>query len=78
MVALSENHPMTQALGFRIERPRLSILAILDRTVTALLDWQDRMRGRQILAGMDQGFAKDCALSAADIEREVRKPFWQD
>lgn len=39
--------------------------------------WQERAAARYRLAEMDDRLLNDIALSRADIEPEVRKPFWR-
>jgi uncharacterized protein YjiS (DUF1127 family) len=49
----------------------------LERTVTRLLDWQERSwQRRQLLALGDRGL-KDIGRSRADAEAEARKPCWR-
>ncbi len=47
--------------------------SILDR----LLVWQERARQRAALASLEPHLLKDIGVSAADAEREARKPFWK-
>lgn len=42
-----------------------------------LLQWQQRVRQRHDLAELSDDGLKDIGLSRADVEGEVRKPFWQ-
>ena len=37
----------------------------------------DRWRQRQALMRLDEHLLKDIGLSRADVENEVRKPFWR-
>jgi len=39
--------------------------------------WQDRARGRNHLAGLESHMLKDIGIDAADVRREVAKPFWR-
>jgi len=39
--------------------------------------WQERRRGREQLARMDQHDLKDLGLSHSDVYAEVEKPFWR-
>lgn len=45
--------------------------------LTALVLWQERARERRRLATLDERLLRDVGLSRADIEQEIRKPFWQ-
>lgn len=45
--------------------------------LTALVVWQERARERRRLATLDERLLRDVGLSRADIEQEIRKPFWQ-
>ncbi len=49
-------------------------LAALGRT---LLDWQNRARGRRMLAELDDRLLSDIGLTRVDVWREVNKPFWR-
>jgi uncharacterized protein YjiS (DUF1127 family) len=42
-----------------------------------LLSWQQRARERHRLASFDEHMLRDLGLSRADIEFELRKPFWR-
>ncbi len=52
------------------------LLEAATRAVRTLLTWQERDRQRHALAQLDARMLKDLGLSRADVEREVRKPFW--
>jgi uncharacterized protein YjiS (DUF1127 family) len=41
-----------------------------------LLVWQLRARERRRLASLDDRMLRDIGLSATDVEKEWRKPFW--
>ncbi len=45
--------------------------------VNMLLSWQQRARERHRLASFDEHMLRDLGLSRADIEFELRKPFWR-
>lgn len=47
------------------------------RMIDHLLEWQDRARQRLHLQSLDDRMLSDMGLSRADVEHEVRKPFWQ-
>ena len=42
-----------------------------------LLTWMSRSRERRALAALGDHSRKDIGISAADVEAEVRKPFWR-
>ena len=62
-------------------RPR-SLAASLAGAARAMaemaLAWQERLRQRRHLDGLDDRLLKDIGLSRADVAREVDKPFWRD
>lgn len=39
--------------------------------------WQDRTKQRRQLAALDERMLRDIGASAADVERETGKWFWQ-
>jgi uncharacterized protein YjiS (DUF1127 family) len=45
--------------------------------VNILLQWHERARQRYDLAELSDHVLKDLGLSRADVEGEVRKPFWR-
>lgn len=57
------------------------LLAALVRVPQAVLElalvWQERARLRRKLSELDDRLLRDIGLSRADIEPEVRKPFWR-
>lgn len=56
---------------------RQSSLGALVSIVNRLLVWQERARQRAALASLEPHLLKDIGVSAADAEREARKPFWK-
>ncbi len=46
------------------------------RAVRTLLTWQGRDRQRRALAQLDARMLKDVGLSRAEVDLELRKPFW--
>jgi uncharacterized protein YjiS (DUF1127 family) len=66
---------------FRL-RPALAwLLRLAGFTARALCDvfakWHERARQRYDLAELSDDVLKDLGLSRADVEGEVRKPFWR-
>lgn len=57
--------------------PATASLSLLARIVVALLQWQDRVRSRHHLAGMDERMLRDVGLTRDAVAREVQKTFWQ-
>ena len=41
------------------------------------LVWYDRWLEREQLAGLDEHALKDVGLTRADVDPEIRKPFWR-
>ncbi len=61
-------------------RGRLGALiqpGLFGRLLSSLLDWQARAGERHRLAALDDYMLKDIGLTRADVEHEVRKPFWR-
>tara|TARA_Y100000813_G_C24074211_1_gene310220 strand:+ start:561 stop:821 length:261 start_codon:yes stop_codon:yes gene_type:complete len=84
---MASSQTTTQTAG-RIARPGLfplgqalaSLIVSTARAVfnfpTLLVEWQKRDEMRRHLASMEPHLREDVGLSAADIRREVEKPFW--
>ena len=47
------------------------------RIVDLLFTWSERAWQRRQLSGLNDYMLKDMGLSAADVQREVGKPFWR-
>ncbi|MBX6369133.1 MAG: DUF1127 domain-containing protein [Rhodospirillales bacterium] len=47
------------------------------RAVATLLRWHERSRQRAMLARLDEHLLRDIGLSRAEVEEELRKPFWR-
>ena len=45
--------------------------------LVGLIEWRWRASQRDILRSLDDRMLKDVGLSRADLEHELRKPFWQ-
>jgi uncharacterized protein YjiS (DUF1127 family) len=47
------------------------------RAVQTLLTWQERDQQRHALAQLDARMLKDVGLRRAEVDLELRKPFWR-
>ncbi|MGE0723378.1 MAG: DUF1127 domain-containing protein [Alphaproteobacteria bacterium] len=72
MRSLSMHHDRVRAIGLD-----LSLTAIGEAILRAVIAWQDRARERHQLATLDDRLLRDIGLSRCDIAKEVDKPFWQ-
>ena len=52
------------------------LLEAAARAVRTLLTWQERARQRRALTQLDARMLKDVGLSRAEVDLELRKPFW--
>ncbi|MEE8500205.1 MAG: DUF1127 domain-containing protein [Kiloniellales bacterium] len=52
------------------------MFAAAARLVRTLLTWQERAQQRHALAQLDARMLKDVGLSRAEVDLELRKPFW--
>ena len=52
------------------------LLEAAARAVGTLLTWQERDRQRRALAQLDARMLKDIGRSRAEVDLELRKPFW--
>ena len=52
------------------------LLEAAARAVRTLLTWQERDRQRRALAQLDARMLNDVGLSRAEVDLELRKPFW--
>jgi uncharacterized protein YjiS (DUF1127 family) len=52
-------------------------VAVVDKFVTTLLDWQERARQRRQLLSLDTAALKDFGRSRADAAAEGERPFWR-
>jgi uncharacterized protein YjiS (DUF1127 family) len=64
--------------------PRLAVGGVGSRisewmvgVADVLQTWRERARQRRHLAALDDRMLRDIGASAADVERETRKRFWQ-
>lgn len=42
-----------------------------------MAEWIERARQRRALGRLDDRMLKDIGISRADVDAEMRKPFWQ-
>lgn len=47
------------------------------RSLVLVLDWRARAAERQVLRSLDDRMLHDVGLSRADVDRELRRPFWR-
>jgi uncharacterized protein YjiS (DUF1127 family) len=57
--------------------PKIEIGAILLALLDGIEDWIQRREQRLTLAEMTDDQLKDVGLTAADVAREIAKPFWR-
>lgn len=71
-----------EASNGHLRAHRASIVEIagnaIARSVTTLLDWQQRASQRRELSGLDPSFLKDMGINQATAYREASKPFWRE
>jgi len=67
--------PATLAIVGRDGRP-VREANWLRRAVQLVTVWHQRARQRAHLRSLDERMLKDLGLGRADVELEVRKPFW--
>jgi uncharacterized protein YjiS (DUF1127 family) len=68
------NRSVASAVRIDVRSRRPGGLAFFVETVLA---WQDRMRQRRHLAGMEERMLRDIGLTRADVTVEAEKPFWR-
>lgn len=51
--------------------------AVLGAGLTYILEWRERARQRDLLAGLDDRMLRDIGLTRADVMCEASKPFWR-
>lgn len=75
------SHTLCAASAGTPRTPPVSIVEAVGnavaRTVTALLDWQQRARERRELSALAPYLTKDAGVDPADAFREAGKPFWR-
>ena len=71
MATLAHDRIVIAAPGARAER------SALDRLKATLALWARRVEEREALARFGWREMKDIALSEADLQREIAKPFWR-
>ena len=68
------NRSVASAIRIDVRRGRPGGLAFFVETVLA---WQDRIRQRRQLAGMDERLLSDIGVTRSDVAAETEKPFWR-
>jgi uncharacterized protein YjiS (DUF1127 family) len=53
------------------------IAAFAGYALMVVLSWQERARQRRTLASLDDRLLRDIGIGRADVDRELRKQFWQ-
>ena len=56
---------------------KATLIMVFTVSLDCLVAWQQRAAQRRHLNGLDDYLLKDMGISRADVDREVRKPFWQ-
>jgi uncharacterized protein YjiS (DUF1127 family) len=73
--------PKPVAAGPVMPRRVLALCRVAGRALLAILGllvlWQDRASQRQRLSMIDDHGLRDVGLKRADLEPEIRKPFWR-
>ncbi len=55
----------------------IGVAVFLRNFVDILLRWQERVQSRRQLTMMDSHILNDIGVTRAEIDAEVRKPFWR-
>jgi uncharacterized protein YjiS (DUF1127 family) len=67
--------------GARTERDQTSLLRRADKALGAVFDrfltWQDRVRSRRMLRGLDDHTLRDIGIDRSLAEQEGSMPFWR-
>lgn len=53
-------------------------LGLLAKVPAAIRLWRQRIRDREVLAGLSELELRDLRFSRSEIAHEVRKPFWRE
>jgi len=65
-----------QQQGYALVMRQPSYLPLWRRLVQHLRTWHARSVQRRCLATLGEAALKDLGLSRADVEQEIRRPFW--
>lgn len=57
--------------------PRPSVRRLFERWRAVIAEWRRRARSRRELAVLCERCLRDMGATRYDVDREVRKPFWQ-
>ena len=67
--------------GAQKERDQTSLLRRADKALGAVFDrlftWQDRVRSRRMLRGLDDHMLRDIGIDRSLAEHEGSMPFWR-
>ena len=69
-----------EALAARLSLVMVGAARVMDgaaiRSLDLIFQWRSRAAERRVLGSLDDRMLRDVGLSRADVERELRKPFW--
>jgi len=74
MSAIASHSPSLPASGTHRMRP---FAGLGQRAFTAIRDWRTRMRQRRELLMLNDVELRELSFTAADVNREISKPFWE-
>lgn len=60
-----------------LQPPRAAAKPALLRAVDTVLLWHERMKGRRVLASLDDRMLRDVGIDQATARRESSMPFWR-
>lgn len=65
------------AVNVSIQASAAQLVRGMARLVFQVVHWREQVRGRRLLARLDDRMLRDIGLSRSDVEREAAKFFWQ-
>ena len=77
MYRYNSGNSIIETSGEMPGRPQLSVLRAVGFLFDQVALWQERRRQRAALMRLDGRLLRDIGLSLADVEGEIRKPFWR-
>ena len=66
----------TTAAAYSADRSNSARVSVVKRVLQTLSVWRRRAAQRRALSQLDERLLADIGLTLADVDREVRKPFW--